>query len=140
MGNFTVKSARLAIDKKLLISDTKVTRWSKLVPIKVNVMGWRLSIDKLPTRVNLDARGIDILSVLCPVCGECTESTSHIFFECSFVSQVYKMFERWWDIHIPETRCYQQWLDWFLALRLHKVQKAAFGNNVLVTMVACVVS
>ncbi|PWA85746.1 hypothetical protein CTI12_AA147660 [Artemisia annua] len=80
-------------------------------------MGWRLSIDKLPTRVN------DIPSVLCPICGECTESVSHLFFERSFVTQVYNRFERWWDLHIPVTRCYQQWLDWFLALRLNKVQK-----------------
>ncbi|GKD27953.1 hypothetical protein Tco_1234167 [Tanacetum coccineum] len=43
--------------------------WSKLIPVKVNIMGWRLSIDKLPTRVNLDARGIDVPSVLCPVVG-----------------------------------------------------------------------
>ncbi|GKB99416.1 NBS-containing resistance-like protein, partial [Tanacetum coccineum] len=39
----------------------------------LNILGWRLSIDKLPTRVNLDARGIDVPSVLCPICGECTD-------------------------------------------------------------------
>ena len=83
----------------------------------------RLSIDKLPTRVNLDARGIDIPSVLCPICGECTESASHLFFECSFVTQVYNRFERWWDFHLLGMRCYQQWLDWFLDLWLTKVRK-----------------
>nr|GEV33091.1 RNA-directed DNA polymerase, eukaryota, reverse transcriptase zinc-binding domain protein [Tanacetum cinerariifolium] len=62
--NFSVKSARVAIDKKLLITGMNVTRWNKLVPIKVNILGWRLSIDKLPTRVNLDARGIDVPSVV----------------------------------------------------------------------------
>ncbi|PWA84014.1 reverse transcriptase zinc-binding domain-containing protein [Artemisia annua] len=67
------------IDKRLdSDQDIKVTRWSKLVLIKVNIMGWRLSIDKLPTCVNLDARGIDIPSVLCPICGECTESVGKV--------------------------------------------------------------
>ncbi|GKA32794.1 RNA-directed DNA polymerase, eukaryota [Tanacetum coccineum] len=75
--SFTVGSARVYIDKKLLISD------------------------KLPTRMNLDVRGFDVPSILCPICGEVAKNSDHFFFQCSFVSQVYELFGRWWDIQIP---------------------------------------
>lgn len=69
-GSFTVSSARVFIDNKVLITDGEPTRWCKLIPIKVNIMAWRLSLNKLPTRMNLDARGIDVPSVLRLICGE----------------------------------------------------------------------
>nr|GEV25079.1 RNA-directed DNA polymerase, eukaryota [Tanacetum cinerariifolium] len=50
------------------------TNWCTLIPIKVNVISWRISLDKLPTRMNLDARYIDVPSVLCPICGEYSEN------------------------------------------------------------------
>ena len=86
MGSFSVASARVFIHKKMLILDGEPTRWCKLIPIKVNIMAWRLSLNKLTTRMNLDARGIDVPSVLCPICGEYSETANHLFFSCSFVS------------------------------------------------------
>ncbi|GKA36546.1 hypothetical protein Tco_0723037 [Tanacetum coccineum] len=43
------------------------TRWNTLVPIKVNILGWRIRMDRLPTREKLDQTGIDLSSLLCPV-------------------------------------------------------------------------
>ncbi|GJU71192.1 RNA-directed DNA polymerase, eukaryota, reverse transcriptase zinc-binding domain protein [Tanacetum coccineum] len=39
-------------------------------------------IDHIPTRLNLSLRGMDIPSILCPLCNSAAESTSHIFFSC----------------------------------------------------------
>nr|GEZ17024.1 RNA-directed DNA polymerase, eukaryota [Tanacetum cinerariifolium] len=89
MGPFTVSSARVFIDNKILITGGEPTSWCNLIPIKINVMAWKLSLDKLPTRMNLDAHDIDVPTVLCPICGEHSENVSHLFFSCSFVSQVY---------------------------------------------------
>nr|GEX23420.1 RNA-directed DNA polymerase, eukaryota, reverse transcriptase zinc-binding domain protein [Tanacetum cinerariifolium]GEX43349.1 RNA-directed DNA polymerase, eukaryota, reverse transcriptase zinc-binding domain protein [Tanacetum cinerariifolium] len=89
MGSFTVSSARVFIDNKYLITGGEPTSWCNLIPIKIDVMAWRPSLDKLPTRLNLDARGIDVPTVLCPICGEHLENVSHLFFSCSFVSPVY---------------------------------------------------
>ncbi|GJR39548.1 RNA-directed DNA polymerase, eukaryota [Tanacetum coccineum] len=58
------------------------TRWIKAVPIKVNIHAWKVRMDCLPTRLNISRRGIDIPSILCPVCGSVTESSSHLFFDC----------------------------------------------------------
>ncbi|GKA91149.1 hypothetical protein Tco_0813019 [Tanacetum coccineum] len=56
-------------------------RWCNLIPIKINVMAWGLSLDKLPTRMNLDARDID----------------------------VYVLIARWWDLDVPRLNLYIQW-------------------------------
>ncbi|PWA51117.1 RNA-directed DNA polymerase, eukaryota [Artemisia annua] len=53
MGHFSVKSARVAIDKKILITTGDPTRWSKLLPKKVNILVWKMIMDRIPTRVNL---------------------------------------------------------------------------------------
>ncbi|GJW76517.1 RNA-directed DNA polymerase, eukaryota [Tanacetum coccineum] len=65
---FSVKSSRILIDQKILPKAEVPTRWIKVVPIKVNVHAWRVCLDKLPTRVNLSLRGVDIPSIFCPLC------------------------------------------------------------------------
>nr|GEW62837.1 RNA-directed DNA polymerase, eukaryota, reverse transcriptase zinc-binding domain protein [Tanacetum cinerariifolium] len=47
-GIFTVKSARELIDKHILATSSP-TRWSKVVPTKLNIIVWRLVLDKLPS-------------------------------------------------------------------------------------------
>ncbi|GJY50806.1 RNA-directed DNA polymerase, eukaryota [Tanacetum coccineum] len=47
-------------------------------PIKVNILAWKVCLDKLPTRLNLSLRGIDIPSIICPNCGLAGESCSHL--------------------------------------------------------------
>lgn len=41
------------------------TRWNHTIPIKVNVFPWRLYLNKLPSTVKLDRRGVQIDSILC---------------------------------------------------------------------------
>ncbi|PWA13668.1 reverse transcriptase zinc-binding domain-containing protein [Artemisia annua] len=72
--SFTVGFARTYIDKKLLISGGDPTRWCRVIPQKVNILAWRISLDKLPTRINLDARGFDVPSILGPTCREVSEN------------------------------------------------------------------
>ncbi|GJR89914.1 RNA-directed DNA polymerase, eukaryota, reverse transcriptase zinc-binding domain protein [Tanacetum coccineum] len=88
-GIFLVKSAREVIDKHLLIISSTSTRWSKLIPIKLNIFTWRLFLDKLPTRINLSNRGMDIPCVLCPVCGSKVEPHNHLFFGCSLALDLF---------------------------------------------------
>nr|GEV26620.1 RNA-directed DNA polymerase, eukaryota, reverse transcriptase zinc-binding domain protein [Tanacetum cinerariifolium] len=47
--NFSVKSTREYIDQHYLVSSPSPTKWSKVIPIKLNVFKWRLALDKLPT-------------------------------------------------------------------------------------------
>ncbi|GJW17430.1 RNA-directed DNA polymerase, eukaryota, reverse transcriptase zinc-binding domain protein [Tanacetum coccineum] len=67
-GDFSVSSVRRHIDDHVLPSGNKKTRWIKEVPIKINIHAWKVSIDDLPTRFNLSRRGVEIDSIMCPLC------------------------------------------------------------------------
>ncbi|GKA67646.1 hypothetical protein Tco_0767563 [Tanacetum coccineum] len=66
-GNFTVSSVRRYIDDEILPKSDVPTRWVKMIPIKTNILAWNISLDRLPTRFNLSARGLEIQSILCEV-------------------------------------------------------------------------
>ncbi|GKE12068.1 RNA-directed DNA polymerase, eukaryota [Tanacetum coccineum] len=65
---FTTTSARKFIDDKRLPKASYNTRWVKAIPIKVNVLAWRIGLNKLPTRLNLSMRGLDTDSISCLIC------------------------------------------------------------------------
>ncbi|GKC40642.1 hypothetical protein Tco_1053026, partial [Tanacetum coccineum] len=44
-GIFSVSSVRIHVDEGLCIMDGPHTRWSKLVPIKVNILAWEDSVE-----------------------------------------------------------------------------------------------
>nr|GEV28411.1 RNA-directed DNA polymerase, eukaryota [Tanacetum cinerariifolium] len=82
-GDFSVTSVRRLIDDYLLPKGDVQTRWVKVVPIKINVFAWRVRLDKLPTRLNLSLRGVEIPSIMCSLCNSSVESASHLFFYVS---------------------------------------------------------
>ncbi|GKA83294.1 hypothetical protein Tco_0804889 [Tanacetum coccineum] len=49
-GIFSVASARRRIDEICLPNIGEETRWVKCVPIKINVLAWKIKTDALPTR------------------------------------------------------------------------------------------
>ncbi|GJR29260.1 RNA-directed DNA polymerase, eukaryota [Tanacetum coccineum] len=122
-GEFSVKSVRNLVDDTLLHLDSSLTRWIKMIPIKVNVFVWRVRMDKLPTRLNLSLRGVDIPSILCPVCDVVVESTSHILFSCPLAHDVLCKVMTWWDLDTPNILSYEEWLCWFSNLHIHKQAK-----------------
>ncbi|GJT23359.1 putative 12-oxophytodienoate reductase 11 [Tanacetum coccineum] len=122
-GEFSVHSARTFIDDILLPFVGDVTRWVKVVPIKVNILAWKVCLDKLPTRLNLSLRGIDIPSIICPNCGLAGESCSHLFYSCNLARTLWRKIARWWEIDITDFSCYEEWIAWFKTTRFSKAQK-----------------
>nr|GEW81847.1 RNA-directed DNA polymerase, eukaryota [Tanacetum cinerariifolium] len=45
-------------------------------------------LDKLPPQLNLSIRGLDISSIICPLCNNSEESSSHLFFACPMARQL----------------------------------------------------
>nr|GEV09184.1 RNA-directed DNA polymerase, eukaryota [Tanacetum cinerariifolium] len=64
-GDFSVLSVCKYIDDRSLPDLHNPTRWVNAMPIKVNVLAWKVSLDNLPTRLNLSIRGMEINSILC---------------------------------------------------------------------------
>ncbi|GJY18717.1 hypothetical protein Tco_0390208 [Tanacetum coccineum] len=54
-GEFSVKSDCNLIDDSILPKSDVPTRWVKLAHIKVNILAWKIRLDRLPTRINLFA-------------------------------------------------------------------------------------
>ncbi|GKF48466.1 RNA-directed DNA polymerase, eukaryota, reverse transcriptase zinc-binding domain protein [Tanacetum coccineum] len=81
------------------------TRWNNLIPMKVNVFTWKTANQRLPTRSNLDFRGIDLHSVLCPLCEEVTEYEEHIFVSCGIAKEIWKGLVDWWNINRITVTC-----------------------------------
>nr|GEX52610.1 RNA-directed DNA polymerase, eukaryota, reverse transcriptase zinc-binding domain protein [Tanacetum cinerariifolium] len=59
-GVYRVKDIRYSLDDLFLPTSDIVTRWIKVIPIKINVFVWRASLDRLPTRLNLSKRGVPL--------------------------------------------------------------------------------
>ncbi|GKA60253.1 RNA-directed DNA polymerase, eukaryota [Tanacetum coccineum] len=67
-GVFSVASIRKEIDGNRFQDVSLPTRWVKSVPIKVNIIAWKVKSNALPTRFNVSRRGMDIDSIVCPIC------------------------------------------------------------------------
>ncbi|GKB85526.1 RNA-directed DNA polymerase, eukaryota [Tanacetum coccineum] len=117
-GEFSVASARKVIDDNRFPEVSTQTRWIKAVPIKVNIHAWKVRMDCLPTRLNISRRGIDIPSILCPVCGSVTESSSHLFFDCLVAKDNFRKICLWWEVDFMEVHTFDEWVSSIVNLRI----------------------
>lgn len=63
--------------------------WSLQVPGVVRTFLWRVCNEALPTRVNLFHRKI-VPDPLCPICGQCPETSVLILWECDSATAVWR--------------------------------------------------
>ncbi|CAJ2651419.1 unnamed protein product [Trifolium pratense] len=103
-GLFTVKSCYtyLLNLRKVELQDAHVLEaiqrlWKSDVPSKVNVFGWRLLLNRLPTRAALHHRGIltNHHELSCVFCFQQAEDENHLFFSCPFSKGVWNKVLSW---------------------------------------------
>ncbi|GJZ54433.1 RNA-directed DNA polymerase, eukaryota, reverse transcriptase zinc-binding domain protein [Tanacetum coccineum] len=111
-AGFTVASIRSLVDSHSLDIGNEATHWNRSLPIKVNVFLWRLKINKLPSMVNLDRRGIEVSSLLCPSCLGDLETVNHTFFNCDLAKDMWSLLAKWWELDIPVCGNIKEWYDW----------------------------
>ncbi|PWA61836.1 RNA-directed DNA polymerase, eukaryota [Artemisia annua] len=102
-NKFVVKSTRQHIDSLLLPDSQPHTRWCRHIPKKVNIFLWRALRDRLPTRWNLSNKGIDIESILCPVCTSSPETVEHTLWTCSLATSIWLKTFQWLDLDFPSS-------------------------------------
>ncbi|GKC83481.1 RNA-directed DNA polymerase, eukaryota [Tanacetum coccineum] len=93
-GEFRVKVARTKLDDVFLPSDLIATRWVKFIPIKVNVFAWRVRLDRLPTRVNLLRRELDMGVFPKSRCGLLPEDIHYVIFRCEIAQAIFRKIYR----------------------------------------------
>ncbi|KAL4563958.1 hypothetical protein LXL04_028007 [Taraxacum kok-saghyz] len=133
-SGFSVKSARAMIDASILDVDDMATRWNRMVPAKMNVFAWRLMMNRLPTKVNLDRRGIDCGSIRCGVCDDDLETVNHLFFSCEMAVDLWTKVVKWWDIDIPLCSTMREWATWMHGVRIRDGAKRCLEAVCLTTM------
>ena len=124
-NKFSVSSMRYHIESTMLSSVLDPVRWNKCLPLKINIHAWRLLLDRLPTRHNLDVRGIDLDSTRCPVCDDNIETAHHLFVECKVAADIWKMVSTWWDIG-DSPKDLQSLITWSDSVNLTPLAKTCF--------------
>ena len=93
-GQYTVQSAYKLMTREAIEGERDPgfeELWNLTVPIKVAVFALRLLGDKLPTKVNLYKRQVEVADRRCPFCGNMEEEAGHLFFTTT------KSFPIWWE-------------------------------------------
>ncbi|GJW10921.1 RNA-directed DNA polymerase, eukaryota, reverse transcriptase zinc-binding domain protein [Tanacetum coccineum] len=60
--------------------------------------------------------GIDVGSVLCPICQDDVESINHTFFSCEMAKVLWDLLARWWELDIPVCANISEWYSWLDSL------------------------
>ncbi|GJX35148.1 reverse transcriptase domain, reverse transcriptase zinc-binding domain protein [Tanacetum coccineum] len=90
-----------------------------------HIHSWRLRKDRFPTRLNLDARGIDLDSLRCPVCNDGIESTPHLFVWCTVAAEIWCMIKDWWGL-VCTPNDLDGILSWHESAQLNTKEKLCF--------------
>ncbi|PWA54547.1 Lipase, GDSL [Artemisia annua] len=101
-NSFSVKQISRLIDDVTLgnIGNGKTHDWNPVLPKKINVFVWRLALNRLPLLTNLVDKGLDIPSILCPICGDVPETLDHAFLHCPKANLIWTKCFSWWGIDV----------------------------------------
>ncbi|KAD4178488.1 hypothetical protein E3N88_27079 [Mikania micrantha] len=96
-GEFSTHSCRAWFNNQCWRIPSVNTMWLKWVPAKVNSFVWRVSLNRVPVRVNLLARGVNIPTSGCPLCSNDDEDVDHLFFNCPVAQETWRRISWWLD-------------------------------------------
>ncbi|GKE37110.1 RNA-directed DNA polymerase, eukaryota, reverse transcriptase zinc-binding domain protein [Tanacetum coccineum] len=82
-----------------------------------------LRLNKLPTLDNMNSKGIDVDSLLCPICHNYVECTDHLFFACDMAKEMWSSLGRWCSLVLPECSSIHEWFSWIDAAHMPKRPK-----------------
>ncbi|KAJ0860073.1 putative reverse transcriptase zinc-binding domain-containing protein [Helianthus annuus] len=71
-----------------------IMKWCGWATAKVNTLVWRCISGRIPTRIELAKRGVQVGSVSCPFCGYMEETANHIFVTCITAKAI------WWLVGV----------------------------------------
>ncbi|XP_071687853.1 uncharacterized protein [Rutidosis leptorrhynchoides] len=130
-GMFTVNKYGDYMDRKILPSTTTKTCWFKFVPRKVNVFLWRFRLDLLPVRWLISAKGIEIHSIVCPVCNIGVETSDHLFFGCTLALDLWRRLRMWLNYAMPTFSSWDTFILWIEGVHLSNIQKKRVTASVV---------
>ncbi|PWA87559.1 reverse transcriptase domain, Reverse transcriptase zinc-binding domain protein [Artemisia annua] len=94
-NRFTVSSARRLLSSYSRPVIDMQMKWKCWTPLKCKIMVWRAILNRLPTKVELYKRGVNLQSVVCGLCDTDTETSTHIFTGCFFAAEIWSHVDSW---------------------------------------------
>jgi len=123
-----VKSAYLKLEESVLSEDrwgeeekqVFKNMWKSAAPSKVVVFGWRMLLNRIPTRDNLELRNVlsSEGSSLCVMCNLKVESALHLFVHCDVACSVWLKLMSWlncWFLTPPNF--FVHWECWSVGVK-----------------------
>jgi len=95
--------------------------WDIRVPGSTKLLRWRMFLDRLSSRVNLERRGVNIQSNLCPLWWKEEETIQHLFIRCDVSQSVWDKCDRWLGVISVRNENIINHLEIFMSL--DKVEK-----------------
>jgi len=97
LDSYTDQSGyKVMLDKELYhLCEGCLDVWDIRVSGSTKLFGWRTFLDRLLSRVNLESRGLNIESNLCPLCAKEEETIQQLFISCEVSQSVWDMCDRW---------------------------------------------
>ncbi|GJW21773.1 RNA-directed DNA polymerase, eukaryota, reverse transcriptase zinc-binding domain protein [Tanacetum coccineum] len=85
-------------------------QWSLDVSKGFSVASARSLIDSCT--LDDGSKGIEVDSLLCPICHEDVETANHTFFNCGMAQDLWALLARWWELDIPFCENISEWFTW----------------------------
>ncbi|XP_071718042.1 uncharacterized protein [Rutidosis leptorrhynchoides] len=67
------------------------------LPSKIKIFVWRARLGRLPVKVELDKRGVNLDSVRCNICNNDIETMEHMILSCPKVKELWGRVMSWWN-------------------------------------------
>ncbi|XP_076914934.1 uncharacterized protein LOC143574104 [Bidens hawaiensis] len=122
------------MQQSLYSSNDSSLPWVNWVPIKVNMLVWRIVKGRIPTLVELCKRKIVLPCYYCPMCRLEDETVSHILFDCRFASEVWTKVLLWSRLNLSDFGSLEDVLHWPNSRNISAVKKKRIRGIFLVTI------
>ncbi|XP_076891626.1 uncharacterized protein LOC143543107 [Bidens hawaiensis] len=134
-GNgFSVAIVKEALRKNAYEQPRQRMRWVNWIPIKVNILVWRIEKERIPTCIELVKRRVNLPNTRCALCGVDEETVTHTFVSYGFVYGVWSNIWRWCNLVPARFNLIEDLLSW-----QDSACVSAKGKKILrgIIMVAC---
>ncbi|GKV46844.1 hypothetical protein SLEP1_g53805 [Rubroshorea leprosula] len=112
-GNYSTKSAYKPLTNEFNGLDAAPIHkrvWNPIIPSKISAFNWQLLQDRIPTKSNLQRRGIttELDDGICALCEEEVEDSNHLFLRCKVAKWLWKACGKWWGTSVNlENDCWK---------------------------------
>ncbi|KAJ0910410.1 putative reverse transcriptase zinc-binding domain-containing protein [Helianthus annuus] len=111
-GMFSVKSIKDALQHARFSDLGNNFEWNNWVPIKINFLAWRVSLDRVPTLAALAHRNVHVGHMGCRLCEQFVEDSDHLFVSCEVAQFIWDSISNWCRISSIYAFTVKDILDW----------------------------